>query len=183
MTGTELRGGRWLRMDITVLDVSTLRLYKTDPFIDAGSSSPFAGLQAGNSRAVAFSPRQTQYVAHAEGIEYKREGQPRYSALMVVDIPNATAYALKLSRKDTHFFHYRDLTPAWLAHYFQWTKNAQSVEKLSPRPDAKILRWIGRIKTREDGYAEYNVAPVSEAIIPVVARFMTEHMSAAPEPD
>ncbi len=181
-TGTELRGGRWLRMNLTVLDVSTLRLYNVHPFIGGAPGSPFAGLQAGNSRAFAFSPAQTQYVTYAGGIEYQSTGQPRYSALMVVDIPSATSYALRLIRKANHYYDYTDLTPEWLAHYFQWTKNAQGVEKLSPRADAKILPWIGRVNTSISGELDYRIAPVSAKIVPVLAAFLVERMGAQQVP-
>ena len=182
LTGTELRGGRWLRMNSTVLDVSTLRLYKVYPFIDGASGSPFAGLQAGNSRAFAFSPAQTQYVTYAEGVEFEIKGQPRYSALMVVDIPSATSYALKLIRKVNHYYDYQDLTPEWLAYYFQWTKNAQGIDRLSPRTDAKILPWIGRVNTSSSGEVDYRIAPVSAKIVPVLAAFMVERMGAKQGP-
>ena len=182
-TGTELRGGRWLRMNITVLDVSTLRLYKVHPWIDSVADGPFAGLRTGGSSAFAFSPAQTQYVTSAEGVDREREGQPPYTALIVVDIPSATSYALKLSRKDSHYYDYHDRTPEWLAHYFQWTKNAQGGEKLSPRPDAKILPWIGRVSTSIRGTVEYQIAPVSQEIVPVLARFLKERMNATGVPD
>ncbi|MCY7388315.1 MAG: hypothetical protein LH481_09670 [Burkholderiales bacterium] len=182
VSGTELRGGRWLRMNVTVLDVSTLRLYKVHPFIDGAPGTPFAGLQAGNSRAIAFSPGQTQYVTYAEGVEYESKGQPRYSALMVVDIPSATSYALKLIRKVNHYYDYQDLTPEWLAHYFQWTKNAQGVEKLSPRVDAKILPWIGRVNTSISGDVDYKIAPVSANIVPVLSAFMVDRIGAKQGP-
>ena len=181
-TGTELRGGRWLRLKFNVLDVRTLRRYPVRPWIASGSGAPFAGLTAGNTRAIAFSPWQTKYVTYADDSERDGSGA-RYLALLVVDIPTGNAHAIKLSRQTQRFYDANDLTPAWIDHYFRWTRDSLGSEQLQPRADAKPPTRSGRFNATGADSLEYALQPVRPEIVPALARLLVERMNATPVPD
>jgi hypothetical protein len=173
-TGTELRGGRWLRLAAhTVLDVKTLRAFPVRPWIESGSGKPMQGL-GGASVARVFSPDQTQFVTTGSGYDYERDGE-HYEALLVIDIPSGNAYGLRAERKTTHYFEADDVTGEWLAHYYRWTRDVHG-ERLVPRPEAKPLPWLGRIRRPRERDPEYILRPVRQEIEPVMATFLTTTM-------
>jgi len=180
--GTELRGGRWLRLSgHTVLDVHTLRSHPIRPWIPSGTNRPMAGLNGGNVRAIAFSPGQTQYVTIGSGYDYERDGE-HYQALLVVDIPSGEAYGHRLERRQTHFIDIDDATPEWLARHFRWTKDAQGRERLEPRPGAKPAPWVGRVVDTSGG-PNYRLRPTLPAMEATLVRFIVERMQGRPAPD
>jgi hypothetical protein len=179
--GTDLRGGRWLRLsNATVLDVQTLASYSVRPWVTPGQA--LAGLSAGSAaNAHAFSPGQTQYVATAT--DYVRTGSTeRYDALLVVDIPTGQAYGLKVDHQRMRYVDMQDMTPLWVTHYFQWTRDAQGAERLVPRANVKPVAWKGRYSHFSSG-TEYRVAPVGVAMESEFKRFLTERHGAKPAPD
>jgi hypothetical protein len=118
-SGTELRGGRWLLLSHhTVLDVRTLRVFPVRPWVERGRGLAMAGLNGSGTRAIAFSPGETQYVTVGSGRDEHREGESD-QGLVVVDVPSGLAYGLPLERRRTHFVDMDDITPAWFAHYFR----------------------------------------------------------------
>ncbi len=180
--GTELGGGRWLRLSAhTVLDVTTLRSYPIRPWIPSGTRRPMAGLNAGNVRAIAFSPGQTQYVTIGSGYDYERDGE-HYQALLVVDIPSGEAYGHRLERRLTHFIDIDDATPEWLARHFRWTKDAQGRERLEPRPGVKPAPWVGRVIDTGGG-PNYRLRPTQPGMEATLVRFIVERMQGRPAPD
>jgi hypothetical protein len=179
--GTDLRGGRWLRLsNATVLDVHTLTGYSVQPWVTPGQAP--SGLSAGkDAKAHAFSPGHTQYVTTAT--DYARTGSTeRYEALLVVDIPTGQAYGLKVDHQHMRYVDTQDITPSWIAHYFQWTRDGQGTERLVPRANVKPVAWKGRYSRFSSG-TEYRVAPVGAAMDREFQRFLIERMDAKLAPD
>lgn len=177
---TLMQGGRWLRLGPqAVLDVKTLRTHEVRPWIPSGSGLPMAGLNAGNATVRAFSPGRTQYAAPAQ--DHDRE-TGRYDGLVVVDIPSGEAYALPLDRQRQRYADPLDITGAWIAHHFEWTRDAQGRERLQPRIGAKPLRWRGRIVSFGDRI-EYRVLGVNAGLPPELKRTMVERLGAQPVGD
>lgn len=179
---TLLNGGRWLRLSYhTVLDVKTLKAYDVRPWIPSGRGRPMAGLNAGNVPVRAFSPGQTQYVAPAQ--DYDRDKpEGRYDGLIVVDIPSGDAYAVRLDKRRERYADHVDITGAWIAHYFEWKRDAQGRERLQPREGVKPLPWKGRIVNFSD-HIEYRVHGVTAGMLPELKRTLTQRLGAKPVPD
>jgi hypothetical protein len=181
--GMELRGGRYLRLSShTILDVQTLQAFPIRPWIDSREGLLMRGLSGGNVRAIAFSPGRTQYATIGSVYDYEGNGD-YYEALLVVDIPSGGAYGLRLDRKHTRYVELADATPAWLDHYFRWTRDANGHEKLVARPGVQPLPWTGRLVAFGGGDVEYRVRPVRESMRPIVHRFLVERMQAVEAPN
>ena len=177
-TGTQLAGGRWLLLSHhTVLDVQTLQHQAVQPWVPEGQ--PLAGYNAGNTTARLFSPGQTQYVMPAS--ERDANGQQK-DALVVVDIPGRTAYALPLDRQRMRYSDHDDIHTAWIAHYFEWTRDGQGRERLRSRSGASPMPWQGRFINFDDRL-EYRVQPVLPAMDRELKRFVVERLNARVVPD
>lgn len=175
-TGTTLQGGRWLRLsDRTVIDVHTLATYTFKPWVEG--DQPLGGANAGtNATALAFSPGHTQFVA--SGSLNPLPGQNKSApALVVIDVPSGNAYGLAIDAHGMRYRDSRDVTPAWLEHYFQWQRDAQGHEHLVQRPNVKPAPWQGSIVDFGDRI-EYRVAPVASGMEQVFKRFLIERMGA-----
>ena len=178
---SELKQGRWLRVGPSVLDVQTLRQYTVPTSSVAVAAVPFSGLQSGQ-RAVAFSPGQTQFVTVGTGWDSADTTRP-VPALVVSDIARGTLYGVKLSRKAQHYESEEDVNRAWFEHYFHWTRDANGVEQLVAHSDARPLPWIGRFSEGSFKTVEYRLQPARPEMVPALAKFIAERMSAAPAPD
>jgi hypothetical protein len=182
-SGTELRGGRWLLLSHhTVLDVRTLRSVPLRPWVERGHGHPMEGLNGSGVPALAFSPGATQYVTVGSIHDAPHEGGPT-QGLLVVDVPSGDAYGLPLERRRTHFVDMDDVTPAWLAHYFRWTRAAGGGERLVANTDATPLPWVGRVHEMQGGRAEYRVRPVQAEMLGTMARFIRDRMGGQTAPD
>ncbi len=181
--GMELRGGRFLRLSYhTVLDVKTLAAFAIRPWIESGSGKPMAGLNGGGVRAIAFSPGHTQYATIGSGYDYEGDGE-HYEALLVVDLPTGDAYGLRLDRGKTHYVELADATPAWLEHYFRWTREPGGHERLVPRSDATPLPWTGRVVDFGGGRVEYRLRPAREELRGELGRFLVARFQAREAPN
>lgn len=181
--GTRLQGGRWLRLSHhSVLDIKELRVYPVQPWIDYRRGVPFGGLNTGGTRVRALSPGQTQFVTVGSGEDHDHNGE-RYNALLVVDIPTGKAYGLLLDRTRHRYMESDDVTPAWVDHYFRWTRDAQGVERLVPRTDARPLPWLGKFTTFTGGSVEFRMKPVKPGMGPIVVRFIQDRLGGRPAPD
>jgi hypothetical protein len=174
-TGTELRGGRWLRVSHhTVLDVQTLNTFDVRPSVPQGR--PLAGMNGGGDSARVFSPGRTQYAVPATQYDYS-SGSERIDALVVVDITGGETYALKLDKRHMRFADHDDIHSAWVDHYFEWTRDAAGRERLQPRKGAKPMPWRGRIVDFDD-FIEYRVQPVRAEMDAELKRFVVERLGA-----
>lgn len=178
--GTELSGGRWLRLAAhTVLDVKTLKAYPVEPWVPHQQGR--LGFNAGNIVPRAFSPGQTQFVAPA-GADYANEQGHKPDALVVVDIPSGRSYALVLDRRRTRYADFDDITGAWVSHYFSWQRQPSGREALVPRADAKPLPWRGRYVDFGDR-REYRVLRIDPAFVEVVRSTAIDQLGAKLAPD
>lgn len=179
--GMELGGGRYLRLSYhTVLDVRTLQAFTLRPWIENGK--PMGGLNGGGIRAIAFSPGRTQYVTVASGYDYEHDGE-WYEAILVVDLPHGDAYGVRLDRAKTHYVELDDATPAWVEHYFRWTRASDGRERLVPRPDVTPLPWTGRLIDFGGDRVEYRLRPARAELRTALDRFLVERFGAKEAPN
>lgn len=141
-----LTGGRWLLLSTqAVLDVKTLQVYPVDFHVPQGQ--PLQGV--GGPRALVLSPGQTQYVTWGSSVTLVEDGE-YVPGLSVVDIPSGRAYGLRLRMGEKRFHEMEDLTPRWLAHYYEWRREAdgpqREVERLVERRQVPPLPYIGRLQ-------------------------------------
>lgn len=116
----ELRGGRWLLLGRSVvLDVATLRHYVVRPWIESSSGLPMQGLNASVVPALAFSPRATQYVLLGSGRDDIAHGDFDH-ALLVVDIPGGTSYAIDIPPALRQDVLAGRVTGDWIRRHFRW---------------------------------------------------------------
>ena len=139
-----LAGGRWLLLSAqSVLDVKSLRVYPVSYHVPQGQ--PLQGV--GGTRALVFSPGQTQYVTYGSSVTLV-ENNEYVTGLAVVDIASGIAYGLPLKPGEKRFRDEEDLTPRWFAHYYEWRKDAAGRERLVPRDGVKALPRAGRLEPR-----------------------------------
>lgn len=142
--GTVLAGGRWLRLGSrTVLDVATLTAHEVSPWVPYRPGEPVHNLSREGDEARAFSPGRSAYVLAASGYAAP-PSQGRDWGLLVVDIASGTAEALRIDRRRQRFADADDMTPAWIAHHFDWQRGADGRERLRLRPDARPWPWRSR---------------------------------------
>ncbi len=174
-TGTELRGGRWLRVSHhTVLDVQTLQTFSVRPWVPAGQ--PLAGMNGGTIAARMLSPGRTQYVVPSSQYDHSN-GSVRVDALVMVDIPSGEAYALKIDKRHMRFTDLDDIHLAWIDHYFEWSRDSTGRERLKARKGAKPMPWRGRY-VDFTSFVEYRVQPVRPEMDAEFKRFIVERLGA-----
>ena len=181
--GMELGGGRYLRLSHhTVLDVRTLAVFPIRPWVESGKGAPMAGLTGAGIRAIAFSPGRTQYATIGSGNDDAREGASS-EAILVVDLPSGDAYGVALDRAKTRYVELADATPAWLEHYYRWTRDPGGRERLVPRPDAKPLPWTGRLVELGGDRVEYRLRPARAGLREILGRFLVDRFGATEAPN
>jgi hypothetical protein len=182
-SATELRGGRWLLLSHhTVLDVRTLRSFPVRPWVERGRGLAMEGLNGSGTRAVAFSPGETQYVTVGSG-DYQPSDGESVRGLLVVDVPSGEAYGLPLDPRRTHFVEMDDVSPGWVAHYYRWTREPDGRERLVANLEATSLPRAGRLLQMEGGHVEYRVRPVRPEMLTAMARFIRERLDGRAAPD
>lgn len=150
-TDTTLQGGRWLRLGSTVvLDVQTLQVHRVEPRVPMLPGQPVTSLSSDQYEARAFAPGGTAYVLAGSQSDYAR-GRGQIFGLLVVDIPRGQARELRVQRSRMPFVHTDDFDTAWLAHYFEWTREPDGREMLRPRAGARPLPWRARL-SQEAGH-------------------------------
>lgn len=180
--GTELRGGRWLRLSSRiVLDVKTLTPHAVQTWVPTGTGKPMAGLAAGSVSARAFSPGQTQFVLPASDNTVEGRVVPG-DGLVVVDILGGDPYPLHIDHRQMRYADWDDITDTWIAHYFEWRRDAQGRELLVQRAHPKPLPWRGRFIAFGDKL-EYRVQRATPPMATALQRFAVEQLGAQPAPD
>jgi hypothetical protein len=109
--------------------------------------------------ALAFSPdrRQIAFV----GNKNDESNYLRYHyALIVFDYESGQGYAVPFDQTATRMESPDDITPAWIAHYFEWQKAADGAYVLTRRPDAASLPWQGRYYEENGVATGYKLLPV-----------------------
>ena len=182
-SGTELRGGRWLRLgSLRVLDVKTLTLHKVEPWVPMRPGEPLTSVSREGDEARAFSPGGTQYALAGSQYDYAR-GRGHVYGLLLVDIVSGKAAELRLDRRRMPFARVADIDAAWIAHYFVWQRDAAGRELLLPRPGAARKPWLGRLAQDSSGTLEYRVDRVRPALLDELRRIVLALPGAALAPD
>ncbi len=170
--GTQLRGGRWLRMgSALVLDVKRLVLHKVEPWVPMRPGVPITSLSRDGDDVRAFSPGGTQYVLAGSQYDYSHpQAQGRVYGLLVVDIAAGTAYELRADRRRMPFADVFDIDASWIAHHFAWQRDADGRERLVPRTNAKPWHWRGRLVPVRNGVEAYRVTRLPPSFLDVMHR-------------
>lgn len=180
--GTRLAGGRWLRLGSrTVLDVRPLTAYPIEPWVPTVPSQPIHPLGRNGDEARAFAPDECAYVLAATGYDHENQGRPM-NGLLVVDIQRGTARALRLDRQRTRFADSEDLTPAWVAHHFEWRSGPDGTQ-LVPRTGVAPWPWRGRLRETSPGAWQVQVPRIDGRFADVVRTLQRTRFSAVAEPD
>ncbi|MBW8770983.1 MAG: hypothetical protein JF589_14600 [Gemmatimonadetes bacterium] len=75
------------------------------------------------------------------------------------------------------------LDPAWLAHYWMWTRGNNGEYELEPRSGVAPLPWKGLLTPPGHSTPEYQVGPAGEALFEAMASFLTTEMGATRTPE
>lgn len=161
VTAGRIEGGRWLLLGTdTVLDVLSLRRYGLASSHDVDVSRQMALGISPDARAVA------RYAT------VRASHQP----VIVIDaIGGGDSTRIPIDRRHLRYRDRADLTPAWLAHHFEW-RDAQLVM----RPDIAPLPYRGEwlFTQPDDDQAEYRLHHVDREIGAVLADVLVDRFHA-----
>lgn len=180
---TRLQGGRWLRLGSTrLLDVQTLAVHEVEPWVPMKPGVPVTSLSRDGDEVRAFSPGRTAYVLAASQVDYAR-GKGQVHGLLVVDIAGGTASELRVERRRMPFADTADMDRDWIAHYFEWRRDAAGREQLLPRSGVRPRPWRGRLLQGSAGELEYRVERMRPAFADELRRIVLALPGAALAPD
>src|SRR5262245_2024159 len=167
-----LSGGKLLFINRhRVLDLSALRSYAINLYDGASNLYDY---NASNEPARALSPGRSQYVL----VGNRRRNEQYEYALICVDFANNRGYAVPFDMTATRIESVWEVTPDLIAHYFQWTKQADGAERLSLKKNVTPLPWRGRLKNFGGGVVEYHLAPVQPKMVQTFAGFLQREFAA-----
>ena len=148
---TQASGGRWLRFgSLGVLDVSTLKIYTVTPWVTILPGVPDTTLSREGDEVRLFSPGRSKYVLRASGYDYAVAGQPRVYGLLVVDIASGATSELRFDRKRFRYSFADDMDAQWIAHHFEWQRDAKGNEQLQARKQFKPWPWRSKWVSKTD---------------------------------
>lgn len=173
------RGHRLLVDNQTVLDLATLSSFAVQPWIGPGTADPMAGLNASVARAVALSPRGTQAVLPASG--WLASGEAA-QALLVLDWAGGVSYSVRLEPSRMRRDGSGELTPAWIAHHFEWVTQADGRERLRARAQFKPWPRRGQLLRFSDQH-EYRVLDARPALARPLGELLRQRFGARPQAD
>lgn len=176
VTDTSLEGGRYLRSRYAVLDVKTLELKPFDAWLDRRPGESMAGLNASGQPAIAFSPQHTQFVAL--GSDDQRE-----PGLLVIDFDARRCHGVPIDRAAMRMRDGEDVTPAWVAHHYEWERDTEGRDKLVPRADFAPWPWQGRVVPFGGHFVEYRIDPVGEPGLGAIRDWLVRTFGGAWVPD
>ena len=170
-TGESLteRGGRLMLVNRKrVLDVGSLRHYpivsNTTERIEATG-----GYNAGTDPARALSPGRSQFVVI--GSRRGSTAAEEY-ALVVAEFATGRVYGLPLDGRALRLQSPADVTPAWIGHYFEWTREPGGVERLKPRLGVTPLPRLGRFARFSAPMLDYRLVPTVPAMYDALLAFL-----------
>lgn len=182
-TATLLRGGRWLRLGSRlVLDVQTLAVHAVEPWVPMRPGEAVTSLMRNGDHARMFSPGRSAYVLAGSQYDYAR-GRGQVHGLLVVDITRGHATELRVQRRSMPFASLDDMDHDWIAHYFQWQRDADGRERLRPRPGVRPRPWRGRLVQPSPSRLEYHVERMRPAFADELRRIVLALPGAALAPD
>ena len=180
---TRLQGGRWLRLGSRqLLDLQTLAVHAVEPWVPMRPGEPVTSLSRAGDEVRAFSPGRTAYVLAGSQYDYAR-GKGQVHGLLVVDIASGTASELRVERRRMPFASTDEMDRAWIAHYFEWQRDAAGRERLLPRAGAPPQPWRGRLLQGSAGELEYRVERMRPAFADELRRIVLALPDAALAPD
>lgn len=124
---------------------------------------------------VALSPDERSYARL--GFDKQSAETP---ALHVIDSVSGEAYAVPIDVARTRFTSLEAVDPAWVAHYFAWTRGENQVDRLAARADAMPMPYRGRLTTDTDGYREYRLLLAGQEVADVLLEFLKTEFQAEP---
>ncbi len=99
-------------------------------------------------------------------------------ALVVTDVVADSAYVLPIDRPRMRYSTLESLDPAWLAHYFAWTRDAGGVDRLGPRPGVVPLPYRGELSVQGDGARVYRLEPAGAPLRDALVAFLITQLGA-----
>ena len=158
------RGGRLLLVNRKrVLDLESLRHYPI-----AIREEAAGGYNAGNDVVHMLSPGRSQFVL----IGSRHMNNAFEYALVVADYTTGRVYGLPFERNALRFQSVADATPAWINHYFEWTREPGGAERLKPRAGVKPMPWLGRFARFSGAMVDYRLVPTQPGMYEVLVTFL-----------
>jgi hypothetical protein len=102
--------------------------------------------------------------------------------LIVTDVTTGERTLVPVDLARMRFSKVGLLDPAWLQHYWTWTRGANGAYALEPRSGVQPLPWKGLL-TPPNQSPEYQVGPAGEAMFEAMASFLTAEMGATRTPE
>ena len=173
-----LGGGTLLMLSHAgVLDVTTLAYHplRLDSYEQTQSVNGFG---AGQQPVRAVSPGRTQVVL--VGSRYV-DGFYEY-AIVTAELASGKLRHVPFDSNATRFLGAEDATPAWLAHWFEWSRAPDGAERLAPRAHAVAPSWRGRVSEYGPEHMDYKLYPVDARMFDVVEHFLVAELGAQPAP-
>jgi hypothetical protein len=113
---------------------------------------------------VALSPDERSFVR--VGFDH---ASPETPVLHVTDTVAGQSYAVPIDEARTRLASIEAIDPAWVAHYFEWQRGPDGIDRLAARANVTPLPYRGTLTTDHDEYREYRLhqagQPVAEALV------------------
>ncbi|MEP6573285.1 MAG: hypothetical protein ABJD11_11345 [Gemmatimonadota bacterium] len=160
----ELGPGRWLLLgQYTVLDVQTFTTHHLTQSEDA-SLNDFKA-------PIVMSPDGRSFVRFGYLL---KDNAP---ALVIFDMISGNPYTLPIVRSVMRFNGWEEIDAGWVNHYFEW-RRVQDVDRLVQREKVVSLPYHGTLTVDGEGYREYRVQLVKEAMRDSIAAFLEQEFGA-----
>jgi len=120
-----------------------------------------------------------------DGHRFVRFGwdEEQVRALIVTDITSGERTIVPVDLARARFSKVGLLDPAWLMHYWMWTRGNSGAYALEPRSAVTPLPWKGLLTPPAYSTPEYQVGPAGEKMFEAMASFLTTEMGAARTPE
>jgi len=104
-------------------------------------------------------------------------------ALIVTDVTTGARTIVPVDLARMRFSAVGLLDPAWLAHYWMWTRGNNGEYTLEARSGVTPLPWKGLLTPPAHSTPEYQVGPAGEQMFEAMASFLTTEMGATRTPE
>lgn len=93
-------------------------------------------------------------------------------ALLVTRIATGESYRLPIDRSRMRYADIDQIDPAWVSHYFAWTRDRDGSDRLVPRGNAAPLPHRGFLMYDDENYREYRLAPARAGLRDALIEFL-----------
>ena len=107
----------------------------------------------------------------------------RTRALIVTDATSGERTVVPIDVARMRFSQVGLLDPAWLAHYWTWTRGGDGAYALEPRSGVTPLPWKGLLTPPSHSAPEYQVGPAGHEMFEAMAAFLTTELGATRMPE